>query len=70
MVNFVLSRYQFNVCLFAKLFQYISQPITNLSRYHCAAILNTPNDVILKLMYRMTTALKVIFHTRHYIQPI
>jgi hypothetical protein len=65
-VNFILSRYQFNVCLFAKLFQYLSQPIANLSSYHGAAIFNAPNNVVLKLMYRMAAALKVVFQTRYY----
>jgi hypothetical protein len=62
-VNLVFSSNQFNVCFLAKLFQYLSQSVANLSRYDRSPVFNTPNDVELQLVNRMTTALKVVFHS-------
>jgi hypothetical protein len=69
-VNFVFSCQQFNILLYAQFFQYFSQSITYFSRDYCAAIFHAPNDVYLKLMYRMTGRLKVVFHTKLYANQV
>lgn len=61
-VNFVLSRYQFNISLFAKLFKQLSASIANLTSQHRAPILHTPNDVDSQQVNRMATRLKLVFH--------
>ena len=66
MVYFVLSGEQFDGLFLAKFFEQFGQSIAYLSCDNRAAILNTPNNVYLKLMYRMAAFLKVVFHTKIY----
>lgn len=65
-VNFVFRCKQFNIGFLAQLAQQCRQSIANFARQNSTPIFHAPNNVKLKLVYRMTTRLKVVLHTVKY----